>query len=109
MRIGKKQKGKGKKKSFSLAELKTMLVILVLFSAAMATFAWFQTSSKVFNEFDTTCQHFGYNDCMRFYWYQLGYYKNVFNIFLGLGILGTISFILLTIFPAGKFLKKIVS
>lgn len=107
MRIGKKQKGK--KKIFSLTELKTMLIILVLFSAAMAMFAWFQTSSKVFNEFDTTCQHFGYNDCMRFYWYQLSYYKNVFNIFWGLGILGIISFIGVTLFPAGKFLKKIVS
>lgn len=57
--------------------------LLAFFSCLiLSALAYWKISPLTFHEFDTTCQHFAYNDCMRWFYTTKPYYQTL--IYLGL-------------------------
>jgi len=50
-------------------------LVSALFLLIIAALAWWQFSPYTFREFDTTCQHFSYADCMRWFYNTKPFYQ----------------------------------
>lgn len=51
----------------SRKEILEVGLVSVFFLLIIAALSWWQISPSTYNEFDTTCQHFSYHDCMRWF------------------------------------------
>lgn len=60
------------KKDFLIAGLVTFFSLLIL-----SALAYWKISPSTYREFDTTCQHFSYEDCMRWFYNTKPYFTRV--------------------------------
>lgn len=60
------------KKDFLVWGITATISFLVL-----AALAYWKISPSTFREFDTTCQHFNYEDCMRWFYNTRPYFQKV--------------------------------
>jgi len=57
--------------------------LLTFFSCLiLSALAYWKISPSTFREFDTTCQHFAYNDCMRWFYTTQPYYQTILIVAL---------------------------
>jgi len=71
---------KKKAKNISLPTKKDYLVWGITFLVSflvLAALAYWKISPSTFREFDTTCQHFNYTDCMRWFYNTKPYFYKV--------------------------------
>ncbi len=60
------------KKDFLAAGLIAFFSLLIL-----SALAYWKISPSTYREFDTTCQHFSYEDCMRWFYHTKPYFEKV--------------------------------
>ena len=86
-----------KKSSPTFSRKDVLIAGLVIFLSwlALAALAYWKISPYTYKEFDTTCQHFSYNDCMRWFYRTLPYFTKVTVgslIFAALTFIATLVF-----------------
>jgi len=57
----------------------------------LAALTYWKISPYTYNEFDTTCQHFSYTDCMRWFYTTKPYFEKVTIISLSLALISIIT------------------
>ena len=71
---------KNKNKNKKITTPKEILTLgLVIFSSCLilSALTFWQISPYTYHQFDTTCQHFSYVDCMRWYYRNHSYFQTV--------------------------------
>jgi len=69
-----------KNKKFSLPSKKDILTQGLIISFALlilSALAYWKISPSTYREFDTTCQHFSYEDCMRWFYNTKPYFTKL--------------------------------
>lgn len=62
-----------------------MIIMLFMFSI-LGSISWWQISGPSRQNFESICKNYIYEDCMKFFWDNFGYYRN----FLYLSLIGGI-------------------
>ena len=73
--------------------------LLFLFGLGLAGLAGWNISPFNRRNFETLCQNYNYNQCMKFYWQHTGYFQGL--VYLGLGLV-----VVCILFWAKNRLKK---
>lgn len=96
-------KKKNKKKITPAFSRKDLLVgaLTISFSLLiLSALAYWKISPMTYREFDTTCQHFSYNDCMR-------WFNNTKPYFTRVAIGSLVSALIISITASVIYFKKI--
>jgi hypothetical protein len=66
-----------KSATISQKEILTLGLIAVFSFLILSALAYWKISPATYHEFDATCQHFSYNDCMRWFYNTRPYFTKV--------------------------------
>jgi len=79
------------KKIASSKEILTLGLVIFFSCLILSALAFWQISPYTYHQFDTTCQTFSYNDCMRWYYRNHDYFQNLSLIAVSAAILSLIG------------------
>ncbi|MFA6007880.1 MAG: hypothetical protein WC784_04550 [Candidatus Shapirobacteria bacterium] len=79
----------------SKKEILTLGLIAVFSFLILSALAYWKISPSTYREFDTTCQHFSYHDCMRWFYNTKPYFTKVIIGSLILSVLSLITTLIL--------------